>query len=135
MYKTDNVIFRIIVINVKKIKITSCTWSHNRGLRLSKLNLTEFFSWLWWQGNVMIISQCTVLEFSGTLSRWYDIRFWLSSSGNSSKKLHCGNVVYMSYQEDRTRYPYIFSISLTAICYKENKGRRYTLAKTNSLLV
>ena len=43
----------------------------------------------------MNIPQCIVLKFPDTLSQWWHIRFLLCISGNSSEKLHCGNVVIM----------------------------------------
>ena len=42
---------------------------------------------------LMSIPQCSISEIPDTLSQWYRIWFWLSISGNSSEKLHCGNAV------------------------------------------
>ena len=38
-----------------------------------------------------------ISKFPYTLCQWLYIRFWLSISGNSSEKLHCGYVVDMPY--------------------------------------
>ena len=43
-------------------------------------------------GMLICIPQCIILEFPDTLSQW------LRVSGNSSEKLHCGNVVIMPNQ-------------------------------------
>ena len=45
----------------------------------------------------MSIPQYIILEIPDTLSQWEHIWFWLSIFGNSSEKLHCGNVVNMPY--------------------------------------
>ena len=47
--------------------------------------------------HIASIPQCIISEFPDTLGQWGHIRFWLSISGNTSEKLHCGNVVNMPY--------------------------------------
>ena len=74
----------------------------------------------------MSIPQCISLEFPHTLSQWQHIRFWLSDSGISSKKLHYGKVDDMLYCK---------SYSIGILFSLLHQGKQEMLASTHIMTI
>ena len=59
--------------------------------------MSIFFFYYFIVINIILVDLTIILEIPGTLSQLLHMWFWFSISGNSSEKLHCGNVVNMLY--------------------------------------
>ena len=79
----------VICVNVKCIEVVTTIPSSSKWLALLDLHR----AWQWASHSALLRNSQTFVNTSKVQHR----RFWLSISGNSSEKFHCGMVVNMPY--------------------------------------